>query len=109
MKLSINQSINQSWIYIAHKRKASNASNKFLKKIDHAVKEAVLENLYFQWCALNANKIDIVVYFSELVCQFFFLFVFKFTFLKFQPNLTSFCKIMPNYFEVHSTFCPYTV
>jgi len=23
--LSINQSINQSWIYIAHKRKASNA------------------------------------------------------------------------------------
>jgi len=24
---SINQSINQSWIYIAHKRKASNARN----------------------------------------------------------------------------------
>jgi len=30
----------------------------------------LLENLNFQWCALNANKINIVVYFSELVRQF---------------------------------------
>jgi len=43
--------------------------NKLLK-FDHAMNEAaVLENLYFQWCTLNVNKIDIVTYFSELICQ----------------------------------------
>ena len=42
-------------------------SNKWQKKIDHTVNEAVvLENLNFQWCNLNVNKIDVVVYFSKL-------------------------------------------
>ena len=43
------------------------------RNIDHAVNEAavlVLANLYFQWCILNVNKIDIVLYFSELICRF---------------------------------------
>ena len=40
--------------------------NKFLKNIDHAVNGSavlVLANLYFQWCTLNVNKIDIVLCF----------------------------------------------
>jgi len=30
----------------------------------------VLKNLCFQWYALNVNKINIIIYFSELICQF---------------------------------------
>jgi len=33
-------------------------------------KAAVLENLYFQRCNLNINNIDVVVYFSKLICHF---------------------------------------
>ena len=47
--------------------------NKLLKKIDHRPtmnEAAVLENLYFYFCNLNVNKIDIVMYFSKLICQF---------------------------------------
>ena len=33
---------------------------------------SVLENLYFQWCNLNVNKID-VLYFSKLICHFLFI------------------------------------
>jgi len=45
--------------------------NKLLKKIDHTVNEdAVLENLYFRWCTLNINKIDIVMYFPKVICRF---------------------------------------
>jgi len=39
--------------------------------IDHTLnKAAVLENLYFRWCHLNVNKIDVVTYISKLTCQF---------------------------------------
>ena len=41
--------------------------NKLLNNIDNAVNEAAV--LYFQWCILNVNKVDIVVYFSTVVCQ----------------------------------------
>jgi len=30
----------------------------------------VLENLYFQWCNLNVNKIDVVMYFFNLIWHF---------------------------------------
>ena len=33
----------------------------------------MLENVCFQWCNYNADKIDCVAYFYEQICQFLFI------------------------------------
>jgi len=42
--------------------------NKYLlNKVDQT-KIAVLESLYFKWCTLNANKMDVATFFSKVIC-----------------------------------------
>jgi len=42
-------------------------SNKNLLNRIHQTEVAVLESLYFKWCILNANKIDVVAYFCKVI------------------------------------------
>jgi len=47
-------------------------TSKLLRKIDHTVNEdAVLD---FQWRHLNVNDMDVVAYFSEVICHFLLIY-----------------------------------
>jgi len=55
-------------------------------------KVAALEDLYFQWCSLNANKTDIVTYFSNIIYQFL-LVCFRICFKNFKQNGQVFVEV----------------
>jgi len=66
-----NMAIERGSLKFPNRNSSVSISNNLLKKIDHTInKAAVLENLYFQQCNLNVNKIDVVTYFSKLICHF---------------------------------------